>query len=383
MTLKSLAHRSSFTVFFVISVLLALLAATPVLADWQTGVDAYKTGDFATAEVAFRQLAETQPEWYGGHFMLGRVLLERGQPVAALTALERAHQLEARPDVALLLARTAIDENKTSLARDALSAEPPSQLPVEQKVAWLSLRASASGDAFGRLRDLEAAAKLAPKDLGLRISAADAAVEAKRLGDAVRHLELAKELSPADEVVLYRLLKVRVSQSDAAGEDEKASTCVRTAEAAADLAAVTGKASHLSVAGQSYLCADDLDRAASYFGRALAAEPTSGRAYDLAKVELKQQKWESAEATLRPYLDTQGEDRSKIHQGIGRALEGQQLFLEAIPHYEIAGDSVGIAHAKEGQAALEHNEKKERYERELEKLADQIGELEKQESGLR
>ena len=362
---------------------LAALVATPALADWQTGVDAFKSGDYDAAETAFRQLAETQPDWYGGHFMLGRVLVEKGNGSAALASLERALTLEARPEIALLLARTALQEDKASVARDALAGEPPAQLPAAQKLVWLSLRAKAAPDANARLRDLNAAAELAPKDLSVRLSLADAAADAGRLDESARHLEVAKGLSPGDDAVLFRLLKVRLAQSDTAPDSSKAVTCVRSAAAAVELAGVSGKADHLSIAGRSYACAGDLAKAESYFRQALDAESTWSRAYDLAKVQLDEEAWESAETTLRPYLDTEGVGRPKVHLLVGRALEGQQRFLEAIPHYEIAGDQAGIAHAREGQAALDHNKEQEKIKRELEDLQDQIGELEDKEAGLR
>lgn len=366
---------------------LAVLVATPTLADWQSGVDAFKSGDYDAAETAFRQLAEAQPDWYGGHFMLGRVLVETGQASAALPVLQRALTLEARPEVALLLARTALQEDKASVARDALAGEPPAQLPSAQKLVWLTLRATAAGDASTRLRDLNAAAQLAPKDLSVRLSVADAAVAAGRLDEATRHLELAKGMSPADDAVLFRLLKVRLAQSDAlpddAADDARAAACVRSAQAAADLAAASGKADHLSIAGRSYACAADLGNAASYFRLALDAESTWSRAYDLAKVQLNDQAWEAAEETLRPYLETEGEGRPKVHQLVGRALEGQQRFLEAIPHYEIANDQAGIAHAREGQKVLDEIEEREQIEKDLKALQDQIGQLEDEEAGLR
>lgn len=364
-------------------ILLALaLVASAAAADWQSGVDAFQQGDYQAAEQAFRQLAESQPDWYGGHYMLGRVLVERDQAGEALQSLKRAHDIEARPEVSLLLARTALEQGSESLARTALADGPSAQLPQAQKVAWLSLRAQAAPDAPTRLEDLNAAIQMSPRDAGLRLAAADAAVEAKRFDDAIGHLDTAAELQPGDESVLVRRLKVRLTQSEAASGDDRVVACSRAAEAAAELAGTSGKAQHLSIAGRSYLCSGDLERAESYYAQALKAVPTWDAAYDLAKVQLKQQQWKTAEATLDPWHDVQGEGRAKVHQLVGRALEGQQRFLDAIPHYEIAGDAQGIAHAKEGQAALDHNREVKEIEDKIQDIEGKIGDLEDEEQGL-
>ncbi|MDA8017018.1 MAG: tetratricopeptide repeat protein [Thermoanaerobaculia bacterium] len=379
-------HRSfptpplSFRSLVIVAALSLLPSAT--FADWQTGVEAFKKGDFASAETVFRELAEAQPDWYGGHFMLGRVLLEQGHTARALSSLQRAHALETRPEVTLLLARTALDEGQKNLVRSTLVASPPQQLSAEQRIAWFRLRAGAASNHAERLRDLGAAADLAPKDLHLRIRLADAAKDAGRLEEAIRHLELADELSPTNEAVLVRQLKVRLAQSESASSEQKARMCHLAAEAAADAAAVTGRAKHLSLAGRSYRCADDLGRAESYFQQALEAQPSWRAAYDLANVQLKQEDWEAAEETLLPWLEGEGEGSARLHQLAGRALEGQQRFLDAIPHYEIAGDTQGIAHAKEGQAALDHNRKQQQLQDEIDALEGQIGDLEDDEADL-
>lgn len=375
-----------------LAILVALLASiacqsTPVAADWQTGVDAFASGDYDAAETAFRQLAESQPDWYGGHFMLGRVLLEKNQANQALSSLVRAFEVEARPEVALLLARTAVQVDKPSIVRDALAGEPPAQLPAAQQVAWLTLRSRTADSPDARLHDLNAALALAPGNLSVRIAAADAAFEAGRLDEAASHLESARDLSPDGEAALVRLLKVRLAQSDALSadteDDARTASFVRSGEVAAELAAFTGEADHYTVAGRSYVYANDLERAGSYFRQALDADATWRRAYDLAKVQLDGQEWKAAEETLRPYLEVEGKGRVKLHQLVGRALEGQQRFLEAIPHYEIAGDQAGIAHAREGQGVLDEIKQQEQIEEDLKALQDQIGELEDEEAGLR
>lgn len=383
---------TTFRAFRSLAILVALLApiacqSTPVAADWQTGVDAFASGDFDAAEAAFRQLAESQPDWYGGHFMLGRVLLEKNQATQALSSLVRAFEAETRPEVALLLARTAVQVDEPSIVLDALAGEPPAQLPAAQQLAWLTLRSRTADSPDARLRDLNAALALAPGNLSVRFAAADAAFEAGRLDEAASHLEAAKGLSPDREAALVRLLKVRLAQSgalpDDAGDDARAAAFVRSGEIAAELAAVTGEANHLTVAGRSYFYANDLERAASYFRQALDVESTWRRAYDLAKVQLDVQEWKAAEERLRPYLEVEGKGRVKMHQLVGRALEGQRRFLEAIPHYEIADDQNGIAHAREGQEVLDEIKEQEQLEEDLKALQDQIGELEDEEAGLR
>jgi thioredoxin-like negative regulator of GroEL len=353
------------------------------LADWQSGVDAYRNGDLAAAEQAFRQLATDRDDWYGGHYMLGRVLVARGKTAEALPELQRAFELEARPDVALMLASAALDEGQPSRAREALAAGPDAKLPAAQQVQWLSLRAQAAETPNARLRDLRAAVTLDPKDVALRLNLGDAAFDAGETKEALSQFVVADGLQSGDEAVLVRLLKSRLAISDAAPVSERAVACAEAAATAAALAKASGKASHLSTAGSTYRCAGNLEQAESFFAQAAQKEPSWHAAYDLAKVQLTLQKWQPAETALRPWLDVQGEGRTKVHQLIGRALEGRQLFKDAIPHYEIAGDTAGIAHAKKGQAALDHNRAAKELIDDIDEVTGQIGALEDEAGKLR
>ena len=54
---------------------MALSVATLAQADWASGVAAFQSGDLSVAVAEFQAIAQSQPEWPGGHKMLGMTYL--------------------------------------------------------------------------------------------------------------------------------------------------------------------------------------------------------------------------------------------------------------------------------------------------------------------
>ena len=122
-----------------------LAAAAPGYADWQAGLDAFKAGKLGEAEQHFRQVADDKPDWYGGHRMLGQVLLRLERPKDALAPLTKAHEL-APTDAATRfdLGRASLGAEKAADALKTLGGPRPSPIPDALWRQWLHYRAEAA-----------------------------------------------------------------------------------------------------------------------------------------------------------------------------------------------------------------------------------------------
>ena len=74
-------------------VALLILGAGAAQADWEAGVAAFKAGNFAEAINQFKAVVEAQPEYAGGHLMLGNAYLKANQPKQAVPQLQKALEL--------------------------------------------------------------------------------------------------------------------------------------------------------------------------------------------------------------------------------------------------------------------------------------------------
>lgn len=384
---------------FLLTAFLLILCVLPAGADWQTGVHAFQAEDWDAARAQFQAVTDAQPAWYGGHLMLGRTYLELDRHEEALASLEKAWTLDARPEIALLLAQTALKQHETELAARALEADPPAAMDATHRARWHALRARTTGDAASRIADLEHAVELDPADRDLRLALGDAALQAGRPALAAEHLEAARDARSdghggGDLKVLTRLVRAHLALADEAQGDARRGHCADAAGPAVEIARLEPeKAPYRLAAGRALLCSGDAAAAEPHLVAAAEASDDWLPAYDLARARLALQRWQEAEAALRPWTGrtTAGDVGSrkaqvKIHRAMGRALEGQQRFLDAIEHYEIAGDEDGIAHARAGQEALDHNEKVAQWEElqgDIEDLEDQLEATSDEEGRLR
>ena len=95
--------RKSLTAVPLLLAVLVLGATGTALAGWEEGVAAFKAGDYAKAAQEFQGVVEGQPEWPGGHRMLGQTYLKMGRSQDALTHLRKAYDLNPN-DLAVQMA---------------------------------------------------------------------------------------------------------------------------------------------------------------------------------------------------------------------------------------------------------------------------------------
>ena len=134
----------------IVTIVLFVLAAAPVGADWHTGVAAFQNGDFPAAMEAFTAVVDRSPNYAGAHFMLGLTLQRLDRLEEALLALQEANRLEpGHAGYAMAVARALLEVDRADEAERALEGVTLEGLPDQQAQLVLVTRAQvarAGGD---------------------------------------------------------------------------------------------------------------------------------------------------------------------------------------------------------------------------------------------
>lgn len=349
----------------------------PLAADWSSGVTAFKAGDLSTAEAEFRALTETQPDWAGGHLMLGQTLLRAGRVQEALRSLERARELA--PDdlqAALALGQAYVNLERYSDAAGTLRDLDPEALPEPQKVAFYRTRALAairSGRQAAAIPDLENALELMPDDELHRLLA-QAAREAGSTELAVTHFGRALELDPEDVTSLRSLVQLLYDRALDAASEERADLCQTVLPHAERLVELESSYEHLVLFAEAARCVGSDREALDLLEMAAAERPGEWwPQHALGRTWVRLESWSEAEAAfLRALeLNVPAEEEPAVRKQLGYAYERQERLEEALAQYRLAGDD-------EGAERVEKNLIAQKEEEILEKLADEKKRIEKE-----
>lgn len=363
--------------------LLILGIATPCAADWQAGLDAFKAGNLEEAKGHFMQVATEKPDWYGGHRMLGQVLLRLDRPEEALSSLQKA--LELSPSDAATrfdLGRAALDAGQPKLAAQTLAGPRPEGSPDKLWVQWLRFRAEASrqnGDLADARKDLQALLPMSPKDAKLRYLLASIT---DRMGDAKATRALLKasnELAPQNAGYLAKRLTFELrSSQDISDADLKIAACEAWVDKASELLKLEPSAAHLKLAGRIEACAHRTEAASKHLQQAIDAGSRDwDTAFLLARQLSRSGHLQQAAQTLEGTLaSADPEQKIRTHEELGYTLQLLERYAEAIDHYSQAGAEERVAQAQEAQRIFEANlAEEERHRREVE-IRKKIEELE-------
>ncbi len=367
----------------ILLITLLILGSTPVSAGWEEGDAAFRAGDLDVAEAEFRALVESQPEWPGGHLMLGQTLLRSGRSALAVPPLERA--LELNHDdltTALVLGQTYLRLGHFGAAAEVLDGRDPAALPAARQLAFHKTRATAAlrerRDAAA-LADLERAVALAPRDAELHRLLGRTAEKTGREELAIRHLEHAIELAPRYVETVRSLAGLLYDRAREAAPEERATVCGRAVPVARKLVALEGAYDHLVLHAEAARCAGLSTEARDSLALAAAARPGEWwPQYALGRAELRLESWSEAEAALGRALagSVPESDLPRVAQQLGFVYEKQERFEEAIEQYRLAGDTVSVGRVQKNRQAQKEAELLRKLEEEKRQLEKEIEELE-------
>jgi tetratricopeptide (TPR) repeat protein len=368
-------------VFLSVAVLLVAAAAA---ADWNTGVAAFRKGDYEAALKEFNAVLATNPGYAGAHYMVGRTLAELGRAEEALKAYREANRLDAaNAQYAISLATALLEGNKAPEAGKALAGVQLDPLRPNQKAAFLAVKAQTelalgnTGPALDLARQAAAAdATSAQAFTVLGLAQAAGAHDAEAFAAFREAWELSGD--PALGVQAAKAGIYAARRADAAGKrhayDEAAAVAAKVAEkkAGPDISLLAGEA---AMGAQRY------DEALGWFNRTGQSTPIvlyyKGQCFQ-GKRDLAQ-----AESLFRRAIAA-GPDadlRQDILASLGFVLDLQKRYGDAATAYAEAGNAAKVAEMRDKEAKSAQNVKADEEAKrlqELQRLQDEYKSLSQQ-----
>lgn len=354
-------------------------------AEWKEGVAAFKAGNYSTAETEFKAIVDKQPEWPGGHFMLGWTYLKQKNSQGAVQHLRKAYDLNPKDaNVQLRLGESYVQSGRHSDAVAFLSKINAASLPGEMQGYLAQLKAIAltkSGQTGQAVAEFAKAANASPNDADLWFSYGSAAYSAGDTGTAIQALAKAVQLDGGDmdkqRVYAQALLKQgRTSQGSSKIQSYKTA-----AAAAQKVVASNGGFDNLMLLGGAELGGKMYDGAISTFQRAAAKNASDWLPhFYVGQAHTAKGQYRSAESALRTALDRASgpSDQAKVWKQLAFVYEKQKNWTEAIGAYRRAGDEAAAVRVTENKEISDFNKDVDQEAQEIKKLKEEQDKIKKE-----
>jgi tetratricopeptide (TPR) repeat protein len=372
----------------VTALLVALLlgGATLVEAEWEAGVAAFKAQKYAEAEREFEEVVAKQPDWPGGHFMLGQVLLQQKKNKEALEHLKRAYELNP-DDVSYqyALGQAYLQNGRYSESAQMLRKVNPASLPKAQQANYQKLLAAAldrSGDSGGALAAWKRAAEANPNDSDAWYAYGTAAFNEGDTAAGVSALEKAARLDAGDvakhEAYAKALIRYGRERQPGAAKQEAYTKAVAAAQ---KVAAANGSYDNLLLVAEAQLGAKDYSGAVQTLNRAAARNGNDFLVHFYLSQALgsdKVKQYPQAESAARQALAKAGKeaDKRQAWSQIGYVNEKLKNYDDAILAYRNAGDGGAVQRVEENKRISAENQRIEADNEEIRRLEEERRKLE-------
>lgn len=362
-----------------------LLAAGLAEAGWEEGVAAYKAGNLSAAAQEFQGVVEGSPEFAGGHFMLGQVLLKQKKSNEALTHLRKAYELE--PDNIghqMALGQAYLNNRRFDDAAQILKRINAASLPKPQQTVYyqmLGAALQASGDAAGALDAMKRVAEANPNDADAWFRYGSAAYNAGQTDAGVAALEKAVKLDGNDAAKRKAYTQALVRQARLARGNTKQAAYTKAVAAAGALARMDGSYDNLLLLGEVQLGAKQYQDAVASLRQATSKSGNDWHPhFYLSQAYTQLDQWNAAATSAQAALERAKDEttRQRVWRQIGFAYEKQKSFDQAIDAYQKAGDSASVERVAENKRIAEENKGIEQENAEIARMEEERRRLEKE-----
>lgn len=345
-------------------------------AGWQEGVQAFKSGNFNQAVQEFESVVDAQPEFAGGHFMLGQAYMRLKKNSDALTHLLKAYELEpSKVSHQFLLAQAYLSNRRYGESLQVLKKINPSSLPKQQQDAYQQMLAVAldkSGRSDEALSALRQVARNNPDSDAAWFAYGTAALKADELDQAVDALERSVRLDGQDSQKKELLAKALIQKARRTRDSsQKKGVYARGVSVAKGLVSSSPSHANLLLLGELQLGAGQYDDAEATFRQAVGKNGNDyyGQYY-LSQARTAQKEWSAAQESARRALDLARteQDKKRVWTQIGFINEKTKNYEEAKIAYSNAGDQEGLRRVEENQRIAEENKEVEEHNRQIEEL---------------
>lgn len=366
--------------------LAALLVAAGVAdAGWNEGVAAFQAGDLNKAAAEFRQVVEDAPDYDGGHFMLGQVLLKQGKDQEALSHLRKAYELKS-DDVSyqMALGKAYLANDRFSDAATMLQRINAGSLPKTQQEAYyqmLGVALDRSGNEGAALDAYRQLTQQVPNDADAWLRYGTTAYNAGQTDTAVSALERAVRLDGNDVAKQEAYAKALVRKARLSKGSVKRQTYQTAVDVARKMVQQQDDYDNLLFLGEVQLGAAQYREAVQTLRQAAAKSGGDWHTYyyqSQAHTLLSQ--YDDAAETAQQALDRADSEltRKRIWDQIGFAHEKQKNYDQAIAAYEKAGNQGGVTRVSENKRIAEENLDIEEHNQQIQELEEERKRLEEE-----
>ena len=351
--------------------ILASLVAAAAAGDWNTGVTAFRKGEYEAALAEFKAVLAASPEYAGAHYMVGRTLAQLGRRQEALAAYREASRLEpANAQYAVATATALLEADRPAEAEKALAEVQLDPLRPNQRAAFLAVRAQvelALGNQGPALELARQAVAADPASAQAHTVLGLAQTQGGGDREAFEAYRKAWELS-GDPELGTRAVKAGIFAARRADEGHKRQLYDHAAAVAAKVAEKRPGAESALLAGEAVMGAQRFDEALGWFNRTGQSTPIvlyyKGQCFQ-GKRELTQ-----AESLFRRALAAAPDAglRGDILNSLGFVLDLQKRYGDAAAAYADAGNAAKAAEMRERQARSAQNVKADEEAKRLEEL---------------
>jgi tetratricopeptide (TPR) repeat protein len=369
--------------------LLLLAAAMPAHAEWNKGLEAYKTKDWATAVKEFEEVTKTNPDYAGAYYMLGVSQRALGQLSPAIASLRKSVELDgSQASYKIALGQALLQADQYQNAYELLKPLSMSSMEASHRTSYALLFAQAAtktnrpGEAIGVLTTQVRADS---KNYRLQQALGAAYTANNEDAKAFEAYEKAFQLNPKDATSASNAVKAAISVARRSSSDSSKSNYYSQAGQIADrLANAFPTFEHQLLAGEAWLGAKEYQKAQDWLDKARAQQSSNALVYYyLAQCKTQMNQLNPALADLQQALKigASGKLRNQVYNQGGYIYDKKKDYENAIRWYREAGNEkmVGEMVAKKDAAAQNKAADQEcaEFKRTIAALRLQVEELQK------
>lgn len=368
--------------------LLVVTAAATAEAEWNNGLKAYRSQDYATAAAEFGEVTQTNPDYAGAYYMLGLSQRAMGKVSQALGNLRKAVELEGdNVSYKVALGQALVQSDQFQDAYALLKPLDINAMDASFRSAYALLFAQAAtkvgqpGDAVRVLRGqvggdggnarLHQALGVAHGDLGNHAEAYSA-------------FRRAYELDGSDERSARSAVYAAINAARTAAGAERQRWYAQGASVGEKLAAASPDFEHLLLAGETQLGARQYGKALGWFERAQQKQPQNALVrYYAAQAQTSLDRLDDALASLQQALKigVDGKLRRQVYNQGGFVYDKKKNYDKAVQWYREAGNTRMVNEIRDKQELqaqnVEHERECREFRNKIDALRVQIEELEK------
>jgi tetratricopeptide (TPR) repeat protein len=367
---------------------LLLAAALPAHAEWNKGLEAYKTKDWATAVKEFEEVTKTNPDYAGAYYMLGVSQRALGQLSPAIASLRKSVELDgSQASYKIALGQALLQADQYQNAYELLKPLSMSSMEATHRTSYALLFAQAAtktnrpGEAIGVLTTQVRADS---KNYRLQQALGAAYTANNEEAKAFEAYEKAFELNPKDSTSASNAIKSAISVARRSSSESSKSNYYSQAGQIADrLANGSPTFEHQLLAGEAWLGAKEYQKAQSWLDKARAQQSNALVYYYLAQCKTQMNQLNPALADLQQALKigASGKLRSQVYNQGGFIYDKKKDYENAIRWYREAGNEKMVSEMATKKDAAAQNKAADQecaeFKRTIAALRLQVDELQK------